>query len=257
MTKVPDLSPARRDTVAVEVARNLLRYILSEDVRPGDRLPSERALAESAGVGRSAIREALKSLSLLGLVDVRQGDGTYVRTPDSELLPRVLEWGLLLGEKRVDDLVEARRHLEVITAGLAATRRSEESLVALRAEVERLAAAGTDIDRFVEADIAFHAELARAAGNTAFQNILSSVHGLLLVWIRRTLERNEDFSPYVEEHRRIVEAVERRDAAGASAAMMAHMDAALSRLAAAFPNAHPTEGPAPAPDPVVADGHRA
>ena len=79
----------------MEIARRLLDYFLSGEVEPGERIPSERRLAESLGVGRSLVREALKSLHLLGLLEVRQGDGTYLKRTDSELLPQVIEWGLL------------------------------------------------------------------------------------------------------------------------------------------------------------------
>ena len=80
-------------------------------------MPSERKLAEALGVGRSIVRQALKSLTVLGLLDVRQGDGTYLRRTDSPFLPVAIEWGLLLGVKRATDLVEARHYLEVVIAG--------------------------------------------------------------------------------------------------------------------------------------------
>ena len=91
-------------------------------------MPSERQLAEAFGVGRSAMREAIKALSLIGLVEVRQGDGTYLRKADSALLPEVIEWGLLLGERRTMDLVEARQEIEIVIAGLAARRRTEQDI---------------------------------------------------------------------------------------------------------------------------------
>lgn len=79
---------------AIQVARQLISYLLeSRAWKVGDKLPSERELVGTFGVGRSAVREALKSLSLLGLLEIRQGDGTYVRSPHSDLLPQVMEWG--------------------------------------------------------------------------------------------------------------------------------------------------------------------
>ena len=98
---LPRIDLSSRETLTMEVARRLLDYFLSGEVEPGGRIPSERRLAESLGVGRSLVREALKSLHLLGLLEVRQGDGTYLKRTDSELLPQVIEWGLLLGEKRL------------------------------------------------------------------------------------------------------------------------------------------------------------
>jgi DNA-binding FadR family transcriptional regulator len=88
-TGLPRIDLSSRETLTMEVARRLLDYFLSGEVEPGERIPSERRLAESLGVGRSLVREALKSLHLLGLLEVRQGDGTYLKRTDSELLPQV------------------------------------------------------------------------------------------------------------------------------------------------------------------------
>ena len=93
----------RQDTVPIQIARKLLEYLLKGNLRPGDRLPSERKLAEALGVGRSAVREALKSLTLLGLVAVRQGHGSFLKSTESDLLPQAIEWGLLLGVKKTRD----------------------------------------------------------------------------------------------------------------------------------------------------------
>src|SRR5271165_5773881 len=93
-----------REPISAEIAKKLLDYLLSGVLVPGDRLPSERELSKAFGVGRSAIRDALKPLTLLGIIDVRQGDGTFLRATESEFLPKVIEWGLLLGERRAIDL---------------------------------------------------------------------------------------------------------------------------------------------------------
>ncbi|WP_218107748.1 FadR/GntR family transcriptional regulator [Streptomyces sp. MnatMP-M27] len=117
----------------MELTRRLLDYLLSGELTPGQRIPSERQLAEALSTGRSTVREAIKSLSLLGLLEQRVGDGTYLSRSTSALLRQVIEWGILLGEKRLEDLLEARHHLEVQLAGWAAERRSNEQLERLRA----------------------------------------------------------------------------------------------------------------------------
>ena len=109
-----------REPVSNEVAQVLLRHLVSGEYEPGQRLPPERALADSLNVGRSLIREALKALTLLGLIEVRPGDGTYLRRRPSDLLPASFEWGLLLGENQLEDVIEARRELEIVLAGFAA-----------------------------------------------------------------------------------------------------------------------------------------
>src|SRR5215211_2840531 len=164
-----------RETLTMEVARRLLDYFLSGEVEPGMRIPSERRLAESLGVGRSLVREALKSLHVLGLLEVRQGDGTYLKRTDSELLPQVIEWGLLLGERPALDLVEARAHLEVVVAGLAAERRDEQALDDLRGLLKTMRESSGDPVRFVEADVGFHLRVAEAAGNVVLNDMLNGI----------------------------------------------------------------------------------
>lgn len=224
-----NISPIKREPLATEIARRLVEFILSGQVEPGTRMPSERALAEAFGVGRSAMREALKALTLIGLVEVRQGDGTYLRKADSALLPELFEWGLLLGEQRTIDLVEARQEIETVIVGLAAKRRTERELTDLRAILERMGQA-RDIAAFVDADVQFHLRLAEAAGNSALRDIHSSVQALLRTWIARVVAASGDTRPSYEEHIPILEAVASGDVAAARAAMEAHMSSAAERL---------------------------
>ena len=224
-----NVAPIRREPFATEIARRLVEFILSGQVAPGTRMPSERALAEAFGVGRSAMREALKALSLIGLAEVRQGDGTYLRKADSALLPELIEWGLLLGEQRTMDLVEARQELEIVIAGLAARRRDEADLVDLRTILTRMGEAPT-VATFVDADVQFHLRLADACGNSALRDIHSSVQALLRTWITRVLTASGDTVPSYDEHVPIVAAVEAQDAPAAQAAMAAHMSSAADRL---------------------------
>lgn len=224
-----NIDPIKREPIATQVARRLVEFILSGQVEPGSRMPSERQLAEAFGVGRSAMREALKALTLIGLVEVRQGDGTYLRKADSALLPELIEWGLLLGEQRTMDLVEARQEIEVVIAGLAAKRRTEADLVALRALLQRMHDAPS-VDAFVDADVAFHLRVAEATNNSALRDIHSSVQALLRAWITRVIRSSGKSSPSYLEHVPIMAAIEAGDVAAAQAAMASHMSSAADRL---------------------------
>jgi GntR family transcriptional repressor for pyruvate dehydrogenase complex len=235
------LSP--REAPLAEITRKLLDFLLSGEIEPGTKIPGERHLAEALGVGRSAVREAIKSLSLLGLLDVRQGDGTYLSRSGSDLLPRVIEWGLLLKLPSVMDLVEARAEIEVIGAGLAATRATEEQVAILRDGLEAMRAAGEDVDAYVEADIAFHLEVARASGNEVFSNLVTSLRSLLRVWVDRVLRHAGETGTSLAMHQPIVDAIAAGDADGARAAMRAHMERADRRLREAL-DAEEAKGPA-------------
>jgi GntR family transcriptional repressor for pyruvate dehydrogenase complex len=232
-----------RGTVSTEVTRRLLDYVLAGAVKPGERLPPERKLAEALGVGRTVVREALKSLTILGLVEVRQGDGNYLRGTESAFLPRVIEWGLLLGAKRTRDLVEARRVIEVSVAGLAAERRSDAALAAIRDRLADMEGAET-ADDLIAADIAFHLSIAEAAGNETLLQIMTSMWSLLQVWISRVIHAATDFSPTIEEHRKVLDALEAGSSRGASKAMQEHLLSALKRLEATLPQ----EDHTPVPD---------
>jgi GntR family transcriptional repressor for pyruvate dehydrogenase complex len=103
-------------TPVSEVARRLMDLFTSGSIEPGTRLPPERHLAATLEVGRSAVREALAALEILGIVDVRPGSGTYLRGTASELLPQTLRWGLLIGQKSTAELLELRSGLEIYVA---------------------------------------------------------------------------------------------------------------------------------------------
>lgn len=219
----------RREPLATEIARRILDYLLAGNVERGERIPSERKLAAALGVGRSVVREALKSLTLLGLIEVRPGDGTYLRRLDSDLLPQAIEWGLLLGEKRFEDLVEARHYLEVVVAGLAAVRRSADDVVALRAYLGQMQSA-CNTDAFVAADLAFHLRVAEAAGNLSLLQIMTSIRNLLAVWMKRVWAADVDVVRSCAEHEQVLLAIDASDPDRARRAMETHMESATDRL---------------------------
>lgn len=227
---LPQFSMAQREPANVELVRQLVNYLSSGNLQPGQKLPGERALSEALGVGRAALREAIKSLILLGLLEQRQGDGTYLTSKPSDLLPSVIEWGLLLGTHEIRELVEARQHLEVVLAGLAARNRDEESLARLRAIVKEMEAAGTDYQRYIDADVEFHMEIARASRNGVLGGVLGNIRSLLLVWTTRVITAAQETETSLAMHVPVLEAIEKGDARKARATMQALMDRAGRRL---------------------------
>ena len=240
LTAVP-----RREAPSAEITRHLLDYLLSGELAPGDKIPSERQLAQALEVGRSGLREAIKSLSLLGLLEVRQGNGTYLSRSSSDLLPQVIEWGLLLGEPRVYDLTEARTHIEITVAGLAAERRSQEHVGRLTEILDHMRSRERDIASYIEDDIAFHLEVARMSGNGVLASLVNSIQSLLRVWAARVLQAAGETESSLAMHVPIVDAIQRGDADAARDAMAAHMERATARLQTtldAGQQAQPTDG---------------
>jgi GntR family transcriptional repressor for pyruvate dehydrogenase complex len=229
---LPQFDVARREPANVELTRQLVTYLSSDDLRPGQRLPSERAMSEALGVGRAALREAIKSLILLGLVEQRQGDGTYVSNGQSNLLPKVIEWGLLAGKHEIEELVEARQHLEVLLAGLAAGNHDADALSRLREIAAEMTASGKDYQRYIAADVQFHLEIARASGNSLLAIMLETIRALLQVWTERVILAAQETETSLAMHLPVLGAIERSDVDGARAAMQALMERAGRRLRA-------------------------
>ncbi|SDT32101.1 transcriptional regulator, GntR family [Friedmanniella luteola] len=219
-------------SVVTEVTRRLLDHFTSGTVAPGSRLPPERRLAETFAVGRSAVREALAALEVLGVVEVRPGSGTYLRSSTSELLPQTLSWGMLLGEPKTRELVQVRHGLEVQAARLAATAADEAGLTALAGHLAAMRAAASDFEAFAAADLRFHQELAEQTGNVLLDQMLQSVRSLIRVWVERAVSDAEHVAVTCTEHADVLTALEGRDPVAAAAAMSAHMDSAGARLLA-------------------------
>lgn len=249
-TRLTKIVVQQPPSIASEVLKQLLDYLFSGEVQPGDRIPSERQLAETLGANRPAVREALRVLAFLGLLDVRQSSGTYFRDPDQDLLFTLFETSLMFGQRRLHDLVEARGELEVLVAGLAAERRSDEDVAVLKSLLDSMRIArGSD---FVDADMAFHAKIAELAGNDVLQDLLRGVRTMVRSWMGSNVRGSGSTKVMYNDHVPIFEAIANRDTAAARTAMAAHMAAARGRLGSEFyerssrPQSVPSESSAPA-----------
>lgn len=224
------LSSVPSGTAVSIVAKRLLDLFTSGHLAPGTRLPPERQLATSLGIGRSAVREALAALEILGLVDVRPGSGTYLRGTSSELLPETLNWGVMINASRTAELIAVRSELEVMAARLAATRISEADLVRFERSVDAMRANLDNPARFIEADLKCHMVIARVAGNQVLQDLLQSIRALLRLWVERGVRDPDDAADALDEHAALAAALRTRDPSLAEAAMRAHMTTASLRL---------------------------
>lgn len=214
------------------MARRLLDLFTSGSLAPGTRLPPDRQLAATLGVGRSAVREALAALEILGIVDVRAGSGTYLRGAASELLPKTLRWGLLIGEKSTRELLELRSGLEIYVARLAASRAGAADVDALSTALDRMRSGVGELSSFAQADLDFHSALAAAAGNHTLVDLLHVVRSLLQVYADRAVRDEREALRAVTEHEVVFGAVQRHDEDAAASAMATHMATASARLSA-------------------------
>lgn len=211
----------------------LIAMIRSGRFSEGDRLPTEPELVEELGVSRSAVREAVQSLSFAGILRVRQGGGTYVTDLEPARLLRSAALALdLSGSATIAELYAVRRILEPAASELAVANLSDEHLAELRARLDDMRAA-SDAEAFVQADIAFHDTIARIAGNETLRALLATLRsesGLAL--IRRAREEDDAESSSISEHEAILAALEARDGELARAATTVHLAAGQRWLAA-------------------------
>jgi GntR family transcriptional repressor for pyruvate dehydrogenase complex len=221
------ISPGRRRGTGVtdEAIERIRELIASGEWGPGTRLPREADLAKQLGLSRNSLREAVRALSLARVLEVRQGDGTYVSSLEaSELLEPTLSATHLLRGRTVLELFEVRRMLEPEAAAMAALRADQDVLDDLRRELGRMVAAEDRADDLIEADTAFHDVLARAPGNGVLSALLRSLstktvrarlwHGLV--------DRNAlDLAR--AEHQEIYDAIAAGDADLARAAPLLHI----------------------------------
>jgi GntR family transcriptional regulator, transcriptional repressor for pyruvate dehydrogenase complex len=212
-------SAAESDGASVggtDVVRRLLALLASRPFQDGDRIPSERSLAAELAAPRSVVREAVRSLVLIGLLESQPGRGTNIRASDSEWVSKAIEWGLVLGVRNTTDIVEARSHIEVLSAVLAAERHDDADVQFLRRVVDEMQCAETDRDHLIRLDVDFHFGLARATKSEVLPRLLESVSALLEVWISRvvawTPEARLHGTMYLE-HGEILDAVAASDAA--------------------------------------------
>jgi GntR family transcriptional repressor for pyruvate dehydrogenase complex len=213
----------RRNKVYEEVARQLERMILKK-LRPGDKLPSERELAESLGVSRSSIRDAIRSLELIGLVEPRQGSGTVVREISADTLMNPLTNVLRHKMELVSELLDFRKMLEPPLAARAATHASDEELAEMEEILRRQDTKLRGGELAIEEDSEFHYSIAMASGNTVVLKVLDVLMDLLRDTRERSLQLEGRAHKSLAGHRKVLAAIKKRDAEAAKAAMRRHIE---------------------------------
>jgi GntR family transcriptional repressor for pyruvate dehydrogenase complex len=187
--------------------------IVSGDLKPGDRLPPEKELSDSLGLSRSSLREAVKALELIRVLDVRRGDGTYVTTLDPSLLLEAVSFVVELHQdSSFLEMFEVRRILEPAASALAAERLDVATLAALHGMVDEVDES-TGVEDLVAHDLQFHARIVAASGNAYLATLLDALGNRTArarIWRGLTEERS--VTRTLAEHRAIVDALERRDA---------------------------------------------
>lgn len=219
-------SSVDKNLLSEKIAAQILLLIKERRLNPGEKLPPERELAATLQVSRTALREAFRALSMIGAIDSRQGDGTYVTALEPELLFDHLDYVVALSESTYENLFEARRVLETGIIMDAARRISDAEIAAL----EQVLRGMEDLDPgryagFLEADLEFHELIVKAARNPIYQSpYFTSIRrlGRISRLSSEPVPGLQDQS--LPDHRRIVAALRTRDPEQARAAMLEHLE---------------------------------
>ena len=228
-------SPRRRGRgLAHGLVDDLGEKIRSQQLRPGDKLPTESAIMQAYGVSRTVVREALSKLQAGGLVETHHGIGTFVLQPRVAGMFR-LEGSDIATTVDVLAVLELRISLETESAGLAATRRNEEQLLAMREALDDFQRNVQEAGDTVAPDFRFHLQIAQATGNPYFADIMSHLGTTIIPRTRisaiRTHDRRGEYLSRVNrEHEEIYAAIARQDPESARAAMRIHLTNSRERL---------------------------
>jgi len=233
MTTNASRTPAadREPVAAEQVIAHVRTLIERRTLRPGDRLASERQLAQEVGVSRPSVRAGLRSLAAMGVVQTRQGAGTFITAGPPALVGEPLRLIASLHGLDLGALWEVRRVLEAGTASLAAERATPERIATLSDEVTGMYSALHDPQTFLDYDLRFHRAVAAAAENPMLGAIIEAVTALFFEQRRVTIERARNLRESADAHRKIYQAIRARDAEAARAAMDEHVR--LAQLAQA------------------------
>jgi GntR family transcriptional repressor for pyruvate dehydrogenase complex len=226
VTEVEPVALERIDRTRVkdQALAQLKRYIVSGAVAKGHRLPSERELARALGVGRNSVREALKVLEALGVVESRIGEGTFIVDQTGTQIGRALGLSIATWSASLAEILEARQMIEVAAAGEAAIRRDDRDLRDLQVQLDAMEQAVNAPYDYLAADMTFHRIVARATHNTVVLGIVANLVDLVEEFLR---DAHVDAVVTLIEgkgtHRAIFDAIEQALPSHASSAMRKHL----------------------------------
>jgi GntR family transcriptional repressor for pyruvate dehydrogenase complex len=235
MTMKSNSMQIERKKLKDQIIDQLIAMITDGKLKPGDKLPSETALMERFGVGRSSLREAVGALSLIDLLTVRPGHGTHVSASAGDSFPKPLRWGMFVAwREKLHEFIEARITLEQALVGMAAKRATEEDIREIRSGHNLLKATKLTKRKAIHADLVFHMSIANAGHNSVLARFLDELRQPVRNWMEQKASLFGGYDRVLEQHDKILDAIEARDPARAQKAMREHLESVGERLTAAL-----------------------
>jgi len=231
-------NPVESDGLPEKIADRILELIRAKHLNSGDKLPSERELATMMGISRPSIRQALRVLDYINVIEVRPGSGAYVSSLTPDELTKPLDFIFELDDSNYFQLFEARRALEVTVSELAAQKISGEALTELESLLAQAEGTLENTAAYLEIDLRIHQIVAEAADNPILHRFMESITGLSLSNRKRSSAyiTQEEQQLEMKDHQALVEALRTHDSQAAGQAMLNHMkhvEAKLVRLSEA------------------------
>jgi GntR family transcriptional repressor for pyruvate dehydrogenase complex len=219
-----ELEAVRKERRYEQVAEQIQKLIAGGTLKPGDRLPPERELAVRFGVARSSIRDAVRTLEVMGILEPRQGAGTVVRDLSADSLVVPLATVLVRKRELVSELLDVRRMLEPGLAARAAKNATVEEVIELEDILRRQGAKLRRGEPTIEEDSEFHYAIGRAARNSVLLKVLDVLMDLLRGSREKSLQARGRAERSYAGHQRVLRAIKRRDAEAAEKAVRKHLE---------------------------------
>lgn len=224
------LEPLTKTRLYEDIIKQIIDRVKSGELKPGDKLPTERELSLQLNVSRTAIREALRSLEIMGVIDSKVGSGTYIKEMNLDILMDSFAAVLTKNDRLIIELIEVRMLLEVEIAKLAARRIDEKKASAIEKTLDLMEKEISEGGLGLKGDNAFHNELAKAGDNLAMTSILGLCGELLDSTRKAALKAMRDQKKGLDDHRAIFYAVKKGDEEDAARLMKEHLETAYRNL---------------------------
>lgn len=219
--------PVKNTSISKKVIEQIKDMLSDGTLKKGDRLPSERSMAETLEISRSSVREAMKELEIMGLVETKPGEGNFVKENFEDILFEPFSTMFLIRESSTEEILELREVIEKGNAGLAARRITDQELSELRSILDQ-AKSSNDEDLLVELDLLFHYKIAQASKNFLLQSILNAVSSLIEFSIQDTrkniLIEDSHKENIIDQHEKIYQALADKNPTKGEKAMLNHLD---------------------------------
>ncbi|MFY4775616.1 FadR/GntR family transcriptional regulator [Metabacillus sp. RGM 3146] len=212
-----------------EVADALLETIKAGTIMPGEKLDSVQQLAENFQVGRSAIREALSALRAMGIVEMKQGEGTFVKYFNPDLIASSVSSAILMNKKDIVHLLEVRKILEAGAAGSAALNRTQGNIEKFEGILDRMKDSVGNEELGEKSDLDFHMAIAEASQNSLLLRLMDNVSGMMIETMRETrriwlYSKHKTAERLYQEHVTIFKAILQKDSVSAQNLMLEHLE---------------------------------